>query len=520
MNLLSYFPDNYTPYDYQISALQQISNAIKNNKKFIVVVAPTGSGKSFISKCIANKTDNHSDEFYHACESYEFNDISSGNGAFILTVTKKLQDQYIEFFDDIKACKGKQNFKCVCGNNITCDMGLCMEVKSKKYECLSCDGCPYYKQKKDAMQSKITVLNYDQFFSLEQPLTERDVIICDEASELENKLVEYSTLKIDVDELKKIKIDIPTIPTLETSLTWIVEINQQIQNRLAKYQSKKTLSSDDIKVVNILTALTEKIDIVISSWSTSDYILTHEINTHEFVFTPTYISTQAKLIFDRAKTVILMSATIINHNIFASTLGIKDYEYVEIPSVFDPKKAPIYISSKYKLNFKNLNALLPEVVSFIIKLCEYHKDQRGIIHTHTQYIADYIKSNYNSSRLLVRTHNTTNEQILAFHEGCKNSILVSPSLTHGVDLKDDLARFQIIVKVPWLPLGDVRVKKLANMNQQWYVSKMFSTLIQACGRGVRTKSDWCNTYILDGSIIPLIYQYKNILPKYFLDRIK
>ena len=73
--------------------------------------------------------------------------------------------------------------------------------------------------------------------------------------------------------------------------------------------------------------------------------------------------------------------------------------------------------------------------------------------------------------------------------------------------------------MPWLPLGNDRIKKLASIDQRWYVSQMFSTLIQACGRGVRTKDDWCDTYILDGSIIRLIHQYKDILPEYFLKRI-
>ena len=39
------------------------------------------------------------------------------------------------------------------------------------------------------------------------------------------------------------------------------------------------------------------------------------------------------------------------------------------------------------------------------------------------------------------------------------TILVSPSLMEGIDLVDDLSRFQIIVKVPYASLGDKHVKK-------------------------------------------------------------
>ena len=521
MNLLTYFPENYTPLPYQVDILTKTSQALDGHVRYIIVAAPTGTGKSFIAKCIANKTDDHSEEFKEAIDDYAFNDISSNNGAFILTVTKQLQDQYQEIFNDIKLCKGKQNFKCKMDKaDMTCDIGMCLDNLQIKTQCLVNDACPYYYQKKRAMQSRITALNYEQYFSLENCLNKRDVIICDEASELEAKLVEYGTLKIDTELLhKQFNISLKTFPTTETMLNWVDDIGCQLKDWIDNNKSK--LKSDKSVRDKYVAAqkLDEKIELVQNCWNSSDYILTHEIHTKVWIFTPTYIKKHAELIFKNAKTVILMSATIIDPETFAKTLGIDNYKFIEVKSVFDPKKAPIYISDKVKLNYSNLKQMLPTIVNMIKTICEHYKDKRGIIHTHTQYIADFIKANYSSDRLLVRTDKISNEAIMNIHEQCKNSILVSPSLTHGVDLKDDLARFQIIVKVPWLPLGNDRIKKLASIDQRWYVSQMFSTLIQACGRGVRTKDDWCDTYILDGSIIRLIHQYKDMLSEYFVQRI-
>ena len=59
MNLLQYFPKSFTPRATQINVLSKISQAINDNKKFIIVSAATGSGKSFIAKCIANITSTH-----------------------------------------------------------------------------------------------------------------------------------------------------------------------------------------------------------------------------------------------------------------------------------------------------------------------------------------------------------------------------------------------------------------------------------------------------------------------------
>lgn len=521
MQLLNYFPENYKPTDIQADVLNKVSAAINENKKFIVVSACTGSGKSFIGKTIANVTNDHDDDFKNTVNNYVFSEACSGEGAYILTVTKKLQDQYNEFFSDIVPCKGKNNFKCAKDEHLTCDIGLCAASISTKHECNNHDACPYYNQKRKSMLSKISALNYEQYLSLEGPLQCRDIIICDEASELEGKLVEYGTIKIDTNELKKIGVKINTFPTTLTACDWLSEIKNQVEQWVIDVRKNvNKLTQSELARLGVMQNLLEKIDIAIEAWSTSDYIITHEIHTTEWVFTPTYISAHAKLIFRNARIVILMSATIIDHKTFTKTLGINDYEFIEVQSPFDPKKAPIYISSKYKLNYSNLKSNLPYLVDFIKQICEHHNSERGIIHTHTQYIADFIKANYPSDRLLVRSDKVSNEVILNLHNECKNSILVSPSLTHGVDLKGDLARFQIVVKTPWLPLGDERIKKLANLDKQWYVSKMFSTLIQACGRGVRSVDDECVTYILDGSIIPLVHQHKQMLPSYFIDRIQ
>ena len=63
MNLLAYFPDNYTPLPHQVDILTKASQALNSHVRYIIVAAPTGTGKSFIAKCIANKTDDHSEEF-------------------------------------------------------------------------------------------------------------------------------------------------------------------------------------------------------------------------------------------------------------------------------------------------------------------------------------------------------------------------------------------------------------------------------------------------------------------------
>ncbi len=91
-------------------------------------------------------------------------------------------------------------------------------------------------------------------------------------------------------------------------------------------------------------------------------------------------------------------------------------------------------------------------------------------------------------------------------------------MSHGVDLKDKLARFQIIVKAPFLPIKDKRIQRLMKDDFNWYANKMLCSLIQSCGRAIRSKKDHCTTYILDGTVVESVLKYKHKLPKYFLER--
>ena len=223
--------------------------------------------------------------------------------------------------------------------------------------------------------------------------------------------------------------------------------------------------------------------------------------------------------FDHGTKIILMSATIIDERNFAKTLGIDNYKFIDVQSTFDSKKAPIYVNTKHKLNAYTIKTTLPTIAEMVKKICENHQNEKGIIHTHTLEITKAIKQQCTGKRFLFREQGVQNDEILKEHfESSNPTVLVSPSLTHGIDLKDDLARFQIIVKAPYLPLTNKRIKTLFDGDKQWYQNKMLCSLVQACGRGIRSTNDFCVTYILDATVLEALRTNVNILPRYFIDR--
>ena len=533
-NYLLDFPEGFTPTSSQEKIINKIEEHINNNVKYIVVNAPTGSGKTFIAKTLANTLNGPSDFFSSCVDDYSIFSENGENliqdeepfGAYALTITKSLQDQYKNTFEDTGILKGQSNYQCAIEDSLSVDIAPCIYVKGLKNDCWKSNKCPYYNSRNNMLKSKFSALNYSMFFSLPEHLKRRKIIICDEGSELEEQLVGQFSCVVDIPFLVKSGVELVSFPSEQTPfkiLKWLNETLIAVINsleELKQYLKESKGSSDFLKKTGDYTKLLNlqgSMEILISTFYDSEYIIEREDKLIKF--TPLKVDKLSQYIFNHAEYVIIMSATIIDHKNFCKNLGIKNYEYIEVDSEFDHSKAPIHVMVKQKLNYSNLKEMLPTLAKQVQGILKEHSDEKGIIHTHTQYIADYMRDNVKTNRLLCREAGVKNEEILELHEDSeKPTVLVSPSMTYGVDLKGDLAKFQIILKAPWLPTKDKRVEKMMKVDKQWYSNKMLCTLVQACGRGIRSTDDECVTYILDGSIFDVILRNRSKLPKYFLDR--
>jgi len=537
---LLHFPKEYNPSSQQVKLIKGVERAFNNGKKFVICCAPTGTGKSFLAKTLSGLSSSATERFKHNITTYSaYKQDFAGNyinevdclsqppfGTFALTITKSLQDQYLGLFPDTDILKGKTNYLCDIDNNFDVETAPCVLVSKIKDECWEKNRCPYYNARNNALLSKFAVLNYKMFMSLPSHVKRKNFIICDEASELEDELIKRFSAEITYDKLRNYGVECRTLITDDRSKirAWMYDllfnISEQI-NALINRANKKhrTLSQPEKIKMQYLKTVHNSLTTVDGLWRDVEYIV--DKDTKKVTLTPLKADKLTKFIFDYADNVLLMSATIIDHKNFAKTLGIKDYEYVEVDSDFDPQKSPIYVSSKHKLNYKNLTNVLPQICDQIKVIAEHHKTEKGIIHTHSNEITKFIKTKLNSNtRFLFRDEISNNEDILKEHyDTTQPSVLVSPSLAFGVDLKDHLARFQIIVKMPYPSLSCKRIKKMFETDKSWYENKMLNALVQACGRATRSKNDFSTTYILDGNAVNVLKRTKDKLPKAFIDRI-
>lgn len=547
VNLLNYFPSNFTPRSHQIKVLEQISDAIHQGKKYIVVNAPTGFGKSMIPATIANYARKCPPNVKADIEGYlPFTDQeytwSPSFGATVLTVTKALQDQYTNDFSELEILKGRANYQCNYDNEYDVESGPCNSSRTLLGDCWRKNRCSYYEDRNFSLTNDFSVYNYSVFFSLPPDVKHRQFLILDEASELEEELVNNFSLDILYEQLKKLEIDIEVLKTEDEykAREWAVRLVEMLKNNYASLRDKITAKNlspiERSKIISKFRGtknLLIKAANVLQNWGTvndgsgtnSSYVVelikdNKSGETTGVTFTPLKVDKLAQHIFRHAEHVILMSATIIDHKSYLKDLGItENYSYIESPSCFDPKKSRIYKSSKYPLNYKMLDKNLPTVVDIVDGICKKHSNEKGLIHTVNFKITQALKKKLKGNRFLYREDGATNQDILESHKQTSDpTVLISPSMSHGVDLKGDLGRFQVIMKIPYLPISNKRIKTLMETNFNWYQRKMLSTLVQMSGRCTRSEDDESTTYIVDGAIEQVITRNWKKLPLFFRDR--
>ena len=218
-----------------------------------------------------------------------------------------------------------------------------------------------------------------------------------------------------------------------------------------------------------------------------------------------------------------MSATILSHTMFSKWLGLNPAEvyHIKVDSPFTKEKRPIILNLAGKMSANRIKNTAPKTIPILQEILKKHEGDKGLIHTHSYKCQQYITRNLPSSRLISHT-SQNREQILNFFEKDENPlVLVSPSMSEGVDLPYDKCRFQVIYKVPFPYLGDKQVNMRMKRDKKWYAYKTVMTLMQAYGRGMRAEDDSCYTYIIDSDINMLFKSplYRSLMPDFFKEAV-
>jgi Rad3-related DNA helicase len=198
-------------------------------------------------------------------------------------------------------------------------------------------------------------------------------------------------------------------------------------------------------------------------------------------------------------------------------------------SPFPKQNRKIYYMPVAKMNYDNKRQAFDKFVPWIQKIVKKNAANKGIIHTVSFELATWIKDELEKDKsqegVALRKRflfhdSATRDIVLRQHTASKEpTILVSPSMFTGVDLKDDLSRFQIILKIPYPNLGAAKIKKRKDIYPAWYGWRTVADIVQSYGRSVRNMEDWAETYILDAGFGNLMSYNGHFIPKYMKEAI-
>ena len=497
------------PRPDQLETVSEIVEAIDKGYKYIVLEAGTGTGKSAIAATLSSLYDS----------------------SYIMTVTKQLQDQYINDFTNMSLVKGRKNFRCRKDLNLKCDEGKCI------LESCGCENpksdCDYYIQKYKALNSKTVISNYHYMFlelNYVGDFKNRQLLICDEAHNLENIFMSQLKLEFSIEDLMtylKFEVDNEILYGLDNGDydVWL----QFIQDVRDRY----LLELDKIKNINKVQLL-EKINFIkkqindcnrfIENITYDPYSWVFDYNSdYEIIeFKPLKIDSYAEnTLFRYGNVCIFMSATILDYKFFSKCLGINEEEIYPIrrESPFDLSRNQVKTIKEYNMSHKTIKKNASKTIDVVESILNQHADEKGIIHTVSASCKDYLMNNLDTSRLI--DHNTQNrsKQLKKFKNSSKPLVLVSPSMNEGVDLPGNLCSFQIIYKLPYPDLADKQIRLRTNADNDWYNYKTALSLVQTYGRGMRYEEDFCVTYLIDSRIKEFINEDK-FLPDSFKYNIK
>lgn len=518
------FPKGYEPRKEQIEGIEFALKAYESGKKFVILELPVGTGKSFIATTLGEY----------------FNKLNESHKTYILTTQLILQAQYKKEFDYHANISSKVNYMCDVFPDTNCGQ---MKLIHKFTTIPKCEGgdCPYVAACNEFQNKPIGITNTAFFFSNVQHnedfIKNRELIVIDEAHNLEEEIIRFRSVELDNKVLIKdygypkedwIKKDEDVLDWLfESFYDWVAKKKESLESfikgEVTGLNLNRAKTLDLAKKYDFFEKTLQQLEKARVSIINDKGVWIPEHNDNIVSLKPLFAKDFSEdSIFKRGKKILLMSGTILNKDAYCRQLGIdkNDCEFLSLDSPFPVENRRIFLMNSGSMSRKNIEKSYPNVVSDIKKILELHKNDKGIIHVSSHAIAKRLYEDINDDRLVVSINFKSRDQMLEFHSADNdNTVLLSPSMMEGLDLKGDLSRFQIIAKIPYPNLGSKYISTKKDMIRDWYAYQTAKVMVQAYGRSIRSKDDYAMTYITDSDFRSFYKWNAHLLPKYFKEAI-
>ena len=478
-----------------------INTTITTPQRFIGMAGPTGFGKSLYAVGCA---------------------VLAANRAMYITSTKSLQDQVADDFPMAASMRGRGNYSCVKGDDLTCSEGRVLGCRDS--------ACEYQADRQTFLDRRLALTNYAYFFSStihSEGVGEYDMLILDEAH---NAVEELS---------KALRIELPH-RTFDVMYKWIGSHPPRTPNLTvselrtwAKFAVPKSAAvlkeiknnSNHRKYISVADAfhltITRLADVP-EDWIVDDTI------SGRIAVDPLWPTDYASsLLFRSTPYVILVSATLVPKTL--SLLGIKEDEalFLSADHTFDPGRCPVYLFGACRVDHKTTESQWQETIGRMDTFIKARLDRKGIIHTTSYKFQERILNHSHYADLMIAPRNakefaTCMEQ---FKKSTAPAIFVSPAATTGYDFPLDDCEYQILLKVPFLDTRSPVMAARTAADPEYAPYLTTQILVQTCGRAMRGPTDRCENLVLDRHLGWFLKPsdrggYRHLFPGWFLKQVQ
>lgn len=504
--------------------------AAASDKRFVILNAPPGTGKSSIYMGLAQLLDTR---------------------ALVLTQTKGLQAQLHSDFSPmgLVEIKGQNNYGCLWFEGERrrlpgCDEGPC----HAGLDCIYRDqGCFYYDAVRRAGRSRLVVTNYSYWMSVRRyadPVTmgQFGLLILDEAHDAAQALSDFVCIELHAKEIARLlDLQLPFGSTVPQWAEWAKEYALPVcVSRLEAARTQVALLRRGISTVRALQSIETSLRALSASaqwhrvdapdppaWvpgASTDWVV--EETRDGATFQPVWASGYAEAyLFGQIPRVILVSATVTPKD--AGFLGIptSQFDFHEYPSPFKRSIRPILIVPTARVG-RNMSIGEERVwlnrIDQIIEKEAIEGKAKGIVHTVSYEKAKLIFARSKHRGIMeIHDRQSLRDTVAAFRSAPAPRVLLSPSVGTGWDFPYDQARFQIIAKIPFIDNRPAIIQARHKADKRYLDYVALVALIQMAGRIVRGDNDYGRTWIIDDNFRDWFYpRNKNIIPKWFKSAIR
>lgn len=445
-----------------------------------------------------------------------------------------------DLLDDAVTLKGKNNYSCVhpMDRGKSVDDAICQRMTGfgceYKEEFPEDGGCPYYGQKElgkvsDTLVTNLSYLMTNAMIPSEYGFEPRTLLEIDEVQNVEDFALQFigftineSRIPIDFDKIQRIPGE---RSDMEEMTEWLNILLGQIinkSNRLSSQQNRTEAENNDLdKLKRIKHRI---INFIEDQKKGKHWTKTHRDNdvvAFEPVFIGRFID---RFLWSQTEKYILSSATIPKGSFLEEIgLGDEDIKRIDVPSTFPKERRPVITDYVGKMTRDERMSTLPKMADKIEELANHHKGEAGFIHCNSYNImADLYELLPKSiQRRTMKQDPDDREASLEKWFRSNKQIFLSVAMDEGISLDEGRARWQVVAKASYPFVGDERVSYRLNElgDWDWYSQQAVISCSQAIGRGMRSKNDWCVTYLLDSSFKSLLNRNRDLWEPWVLEAI-